>query len=173
MLIPWASSIGVVDLSDTNIDVIPILRTSPFAAADYDYGDVSPNSPQLDVTDRQLFASDIAVALESRVNGGTNVPFRMVVVGDSDWLTDSLVARADENLALGLNLIDWLAQEDTLAEIRSKVITTRSLIFNSPTHRNIVQYVNVALVPFAFIILGILRYVRRRSITLRVFDGEK
>ena len=106
VLIPWASSIGVVDLSDTNIDVIPILRTSPFAAADYDYGDVSPNSLQLDVTDRQLFESDIAVALESRVNGGTNSPFRMVVVGDSDWLTDSLVARADENLALGLNLID-------------------------------------------------------------------
>lgn len=172
-LFPWASSIGVADLSDSGVDVIPILRTSPFAAVDYNYGDVTPNSPQLDVTDRQTFESDIGVALESRENSGTDGAFRLVVIGDSDWLADSLVARADANLALGLNLIDWLAQEDTLAEIRSKVITSRSLIFNSPTHRSIVQYVNVALVPIAFIILGVFRYVRRRSITLRVFEGEK
>ena len=171
VLVPWVSSLGITDSQVGGVEVIPLMRTSPFAAVDYAYGDVTPDSPQLDVTDRQLFESDIAVAVEStqtQANGGGS-PFRIVVVGDSDWLTDPFVNQAQENLALGLNLIDWLAQEENLAEIRSKVITTRNLTFSSPTHRNIVQLANVAGIPIVFIILGIVRYITRRSKGLRTY----
>ena len=171
VLVPWISSLGITDSQVGGVEVIPLMRTSPFAAVDYAYGDVTPDSPQLDVTDRQLFESDIAVAVEStqtQANGGGS-PFRIVVVGDSDWLTDPFVNQAQENLALGLNLIDWLAQEENLAEIRSKVITTRNLTFSSPTHRNIVQLANVAGIPIVFIILGIVRYITRRSKGLRTY----
>ena len=94
------------------------------------------------------------------------------MVGDSEWLTDNMVNRAQENMALGLNLIDWLAQEDALAEIRSKVITTRILIFSSPTHRNAVQYANIAGVPLAFILFGLFRYLRGRSREDKVYQRE-
>ena len=164
VLLPWSSSLGITDSQVGNVEAIPLLRTSPFAAVDYAYGDVTPNSPQLDVTDRQLFESDIAVAIESqgnRQNGTSASSFRMVVVGDSDWLTDPIVNQAQENLALGLNLIDWLAQEENLAEIRSKVITTRNLTFSSPTHRNLVQLANIAGIPIIFIVLGVVRYITR------------
>ena len=170
VLMPWSSSLGITDSQVGSVEVIPLMRTSPFAAVDYAYGDVTPESPQLDVTDRQLFESDIGVAIESqelRGNGGES--FRLVVVGDSDWLSDPIVNQAQENLALGLNLIDWLAQEENLAEIRSKVITTRNLTFSSPTHRNVVQLANIAGIPAVFIILGILRYVTRRSKGLRTY----
>lgn len=170
VLMPWSSSLGITDSQVGSVEVIPLMRTSPFAAVDYAYGDVTPESPQLDVTDRQLFESDIGVAIESQEligNGGES--FRLVVVGDSDWLSDPIVNQAQENLALGLNLIDWLAQEENLAEIRSKVITTRNLTFSSPTHRNVVQLANIAGIPIVFIILGILRYVTRRSKGLRTY----
>ena len=172
VLMPWSSSLGITDSQVGDVETIPLLRTSPFAAVDYAYGDVTPDSAQLDVTDRQLFESDIGVAIESkevRQNGGDASPFRLVVIGDSDWLTDPFVGQAQENLALGLNLIDWLAQEENLAEIRSKVITTRNLTFSSPTHRNLVQLANVAGIPIIFIALGIIRYVTRRSKGLRTY----
>ena len=173
-LVPWASSLGIAESQVGRMEVIPILRTSPYAAADYAYGDVTPNSPQLDVTDRQLFESDIAVALEplNPSNGGAS-PFRIVVVGDSEWLTDPFINQAQENLALGLNLIDWLAQEEALAEIRSKVITTRNLTFSSPAHRSIVQLANVAGIPIVFIALGVVRYITRRSKGLRTYAREE
>ena len=170
VLMPWSSSLGITDSQVGNVEVIPLMRTSPFASVDYAYGDVTPESEQLDVTDRQLFESDMGVAIESleaRQNGAG--AFRLVVVGDSDWLTDPFVNQAQENLALGLNLIDWLAQEENLAEIRSKVITTRNLTFSSPTHRSIVQVANVAGIPIVFIALGILRYVTRRRKGLRTY----
>ena len=172
VLMPWSSSLGITDSQVGSVEVIPLMRTSQFASVDYSYGDVTPDSPQLDVTDRQLFESDIGVAIESREiqpNGGSGEPFRIVVVGDSDWLTDAIVSQAQENLALGLNLIDWLAQEENLAEIRSKVITTRKLTFSSPSHRNLVQLANVAGIPIIFIVLGIIRYVTRRSKGLRTY----
>ena len=172
VLMPWSSSLGITDSQVGSVEVIPLMRTSQFASVDYSYGDVTPDSPQLDVTDRQLFESDIGVAIESseiQPNGGSGEPFRIVAVGDSDWLTDPIVSQAQENLALGLNLIDWLAQEENLAEIRSKVITTRKLTFSSPSHRNLVQLANVAGIPIIFIVLGIIRYVTRRSKGLRTY----
>ena len=82
---------------------------------------------------------------------------------------DPIVNQAQENLALGLNLIDWLAQEENLAEIRSKVITTRNLTFSSPTHRNLVQLANIAGIPIIFIVLGVVRYITRRRKGLRTY----
>lgn len=172
VLVPWASSLGISESQVGRVEVIPIMRTSQYASVDYSYGDVGPNSPNLDVSDRQLFESDIAVALEA-IDAPSDGAFRIVVVGDSDWLTDPVINQAQENLALGLNLIDWLAQEDTLAEIRSKVITTRNLTFSSPLHRNIVQLANVAGIPIVFIILGFVRYFTRRSKGLRTYAREE
>ncbi|MCI0813084.1 MAG: GldG family protein, partial [Chloroflexi bacterium] len=173
VLIPWPSSVGTTESQVGEAEFIPIVRTSPFAAADYAYGDVRPNSPQLDISGIQLFANDLAIAVETKIGNGSGESSRLVVVGDSDWLTDVIVNRAQENMALGLNLIDWLAQEDALAEIRSKVITSRALIFSSPSHRNAVQYANIAGVPLAFIVLGLLRYLKRRSTGLRVYKREE
>ena len=45
--------------------------------------------------------------------------FRIVVIGDSDWLSNETVQLANENLTVALNIIDWLAQEDKLLQIRN------------------------------------------------------
>ena len=99
--------------------------------------------------------------------------FRLVVLGDSEWISDSLVTRYEENLAVALNLIDWLAEEKTLATIRSKVVSPRPLLFDSSTHRNTVRYINIIGIPMAFIILGLVMYLRRRSISLKVYGRER
>ena len=86
----------------------------------------------------------------------------MVITGDADWISET-ATRFNSNVLLGLNIIDWLAQEDNLASVRSKVVSERNLVFSSDRHRNIVQYSNIGGVPLAFIILGLARFMQRRS----------
>lgn len=103
----------------------------------------------------------MAVAVAEKADDGGEA-YRIVVVGDSGWLTDALVSRSQENVALALNLVDWLAQEDRLASVRSKVVSSRDLLYSSPTHENMARWLNIAGVPLIFILFGAVRSIRRR-----------
>ena len=160
-ILPWASSLGISESQRGRIEVIPILETSEFAAIDFNYGDLRPNSPIFEeTTPDNLVQSLVAVAVAEQ--SGDEDAYRIVVVGDSGWVTDALVSRSQENVALALNLVDWLAQEDKLASVRSKVVSSRDLLYSSPTHENTARWINVAGVPLIFILFGAIRSVRRR-----------
>lgn len=163
-LMPWASSLGILESARSRIEVIPLLETTEFAATDRNYGDLRPNSPVLtDGIGINPVQSLMGVAISERENTSSEDPtFRLVVFGTSRWLMDGITDRSEQNLALGLNLIDWLAQEDTLAAVRSKAVTTRDLLFSSGTHENISRWANIAGVPLALVFIGLLRSVRRR-----------
>ena len=177
VVLPWASTIGF--LTESTLEKISLLETSPFGAVDYNYRnspDVSPNSQALlDVTEADLFQSLMAAAVTGPAvsPNGSGADFRLVVVGDSDWISDTVVNQYQENIGLALNLVDWLAQEDALASIRAKVITSRQLLYNSPTHKNLVQYGNLIGVPTLLIVIGLIRFTRRRNISQRVYSREK
>ena len=97
----------------------------------------------------------------------------MVVAGDSGWLSDMVTTRSAPNLALGLNLTDWLAQQDTLAAIRSKIVSSRQLEFSSATHQNLVQYINILGIPITFIIIGFTMAMKRRRESMKVYRIEE
>ena len=84
-----------------------------------------------------------------------------------------MVGGAQENLAAALNLVDWLAQEDALASIRSKIITNRQLLFPPSTHRNTVQYANIVGAPLAFVLIGLIRFLMRHGVSLRRYGREE
>ena len=160
--LPWASSLGIAESRRDGIEVIPILETSEFAAIDFTYRDLRPNSQTFEeITPDNLVQSLVAVAVAEKTSDDADA-YRMVVVGDSGWLTDGMVARSQQNAALGLNLVDWLAQEDRLASVRSKVVSSRDLLYSSPTHENAARWINIAGVPLIFILFGAIRSVRRR-----------
>ena len=158
IIAPWASSIGIANLSNSTYKVTPFLSTSDYASVDFQFSNLRPDSPIFeDTLDSGGVRSDIGVTIEGE-NGG-----RIVVTSDSDWISDTVVTRSRGNVLLALNLVDWLAQEDNLAAVRSKVVTQRTLVFSSDTQRNIVKYSNIAGVPLAFIVLGFIRFFQRRS----------
>ncbi len=162
VVLPWASSLGIAESERDRIEVIPILETSEFAAIDFTYGDLRPNAPIFDqITPDNLVKSLMAVAVAEKSADDENA-FRIVVVGNSGWLTDSIISRSQENIALALNLVDWLAQEDRLASVRSKVVSSRDLLYSSPTHENSARWINIAGVPLLFILFGAIRSLRRR-----------
>ena len=158
VVLPWASSLGIMTMPDSEYKIEPLIRTTAYAAVDDLYKNLKPNAPVFtDPLQSNFFSSDLAVTAESD-NGS-----RVVITGDADWLSDRATQRFSSNILLALNLVDWLAQEDALASIRSKVVSERKLVFSSSNHRNIVQYSNIGGVPLAFILLGFARYLRRQS----------
>ena len=163
VLLPWASSVGIAESERGRIEVVPLLETTEFAAIDFNYGDVRPNSPVFDEVTRGNFVQALmGAAIVQRDAPAGQDAYRLVVLGDSEWLTDGVLPRAQENVALGLNLVDWLAQEDTLAAVRSKVVSSRDLLFTSTTHKNVAQWANVAGVPLLIVVIGLVRSFRRR-----------
>ena len=177
-VLPWASTVGISKSQVGRVEIITLLETTEFAAIDFNYGNVSPNTPVFNrVTQQNFVQSVLGVAVAAPANrtssdGGPG-SFRLVVLGDSDWLTEGVVGRAQENLALGLNLVDWLAQEDALADLRAKVVSSRTLLFDSSSDRNIVRYANIVGVPLAFVVIGLFRFIRRRRMIVRVPGREE
>ncbi|MDP6514644.1 MAG: GldG family protein, partial [SAR202 cluster bacterium] len=179
-LLPWASTLGITEDARAGIEVAPLIETTEFAYIDRNYGDVRPNSVVLDdVTGLNQVKSLMGVAISGRASAPSDAStFRLVVVGTSRWLEDGITERASENLALGLNLVDWLAQDDspdlnewlarrdTLAAVRSKAVTTRDLLFTSTTHENISRWANIAGAPLLLISIGLIRSFRRRRFGL-------
>ena len=174
VLLPWASSVGIAESERGRIEVVPLLETTEFAAIDFNYGDVRPNSPVFEEVTRGNFVQALmgAAIVQRDVPAGQE-PYRLVVFGDSEWLSDGVLPRAQENIALGLNLVDWLAQEDTLAAVRSKVVTSRDLLFTSATHKNVAQWANVAGVPLLIIVIGLVRSVRRRRFGFTMYGQAR
>ena len=175
----WASSMGISEPEIEGVEVTRLLETSEFAAIDFNPGNLAPDAPVFEeVSDENRVQSLMGVT----VTGPALLPsgdrtergsFRLVVIGDTDWLTENVVGGVQENVALGLNMIDWLAQEDALASIRSKVLSSRRLDFPSSTRKNVVQYANIIGVPFGIVLFGLLRYARRRTTSLREYGSER
>ena len=74
-------------------------------------------------------------------------------------------------------MVDWLAQEDKLADIRSKVIRERKLDWSSKgdffSHQTLTTNLNYVLIPIIFIMIGFFRYLKRKSIQKKTFNDEK
>jgi ABC-2 type transport system permease protein len=174
VLLPWASSVGIAESERGRVEVVPLLETTEFAAIDFNYGDVRPNSPVFEEVTRGNFVQALmgAAIVQRDVPDGQDA-YRLVVFGDSEWLTDGVLPRAQENVALGLNLVDWLAQEDTLAEVRSKVVSSRDLLFTSSTHKSVSQWANVAGVPLLIVVVGLVRSLRRRRFGFTMYGQAR
>ena len=176
----WAASIELQEHPKIPYveQYIPLLETTDFGLLNWDYQDISPKQ---DLTEYDFSSSDtakqlLAIGLEGssyNSQSQSDQQFRLVVVGDSDWLTDNVAARYQNNLILALNWVDWLAQEEALASIRSKVITSRTLLFSSDTLKNFVQYANIVGVPVILILVGGIRFIRRRQFTQRIWADRE
>ena len=158
VVMPWASSVGVIGNNSSEYKISPLLSTTEFGAIDFTYRNLSPNAPIFsEITRAELVQSDVGMIAEGQ-NGS-----RTAVISDSEWLQEFAINRFAGNYLFGLNVIDWLAQEDNLASVRSKIATRRDLVFSSDTHKTIVQTFNTIGMPIIFISIAFIRYFQRRS----------
>ena len=175
ILFPWTSSIELIKPLINNIIVEPLITTSPTASIQYDYQDLSPGA-NFEASRDNTGVQVIGVKIQNN-DKSNNIPIRAILIADSDWLSDFIASSNQSNFALGMNMVDWLAQEDKLADIRSKVIRERKLEWSSKgkffSHQTLTKNLNYVLTPIIFIIIGFYRYLKRKSIQKKTFSDEK
>lgn len=188
---PWASSIEVTNGFSDDVqgaEITPLLTTFETAGVDPDFDDLSPRSPRIDELSRsELRERHLAVAVTGRrcppyravcEIDPENV-FRMIVATDSDFISEGMAQRYPDHQFLGLNWIDWLAQDDALTGIRGKGERIRPLVFreifgqSDEFHRNLVQYGNIVGVPALIVLIGLIRYFVRRNTTRKVYKSGR
>ncbi len=101
---------------------------------------------------------------ESSADGeGSSTEGRMIVVGDVDYLQEQFLQANPQNLVFTLNSIDWLAQDEALIGIRSKLRTPPVMAFTSEFQRGALKWGNLVGVPLLFVTVGITRVAGRRK----------
>ncbi len=96
----------------------------------------------------------------------------MIVVGDVDFLQDQFIQANAQNLLFALNAIDWLAQDEALIGIRSKLRTPPAMSFTSDFQRAGLKWGNLVGIPLLFVAVGVWRVTgQRRRIEARWKDA--
>ena len=86
---------------------------------------------------------------------------RAVIVGDSDFITDSLVGAPVANLDLFLNMVNWIAEDEDLISIRPREPEDRRLFLNAQQQNN-VKYLSLLFIPGFVLVVGISVWWGRR-----------
>lgn len=95
--------------------------------------------------------------------GKRSLSTRMVLVGDGDFINESLVGAIPGNIEFGLNIVDWLVQDEALLSIRAKKIAPRALREVSAGLKPWIKYGNM-LAPVAFVMLfGLIRWRGKKN----------
>ncbi len=160
VLLPWASSIDTT--AKKGYTITPLLVTTRGGGLLTGEPSIEPTRdfPQDSLASR-LLAVQVAPSSpkDSAARG------RVIVVGNTDFVTDRITSHSPPNLDFALNAVDWLSQDDALISIRSKNRNPPTLAFSSAATRDGVKYFNVIGVPLALIVVGLLALGSRRRKT--------
>lgn len=87
----------------------------------------------------------------------------VIVMGDGDFLMNNYLQRSPSSLALGLNIVDYLGQDESLIGIRAKSLNDRVIRKASDYEIFWTRVINAAIVPLAVIALGFWRFRSRQK----------
>lgn len=176
VILPWPSPLDLSGADTTT--VTPLLATTEFGQHLTGY---HPLNPQFDwesvATD--LRRHPVAAAVLPAPAGEGDGPGdagdaadggRLVLVGDADFVTNRFLGGETGNVLFATNAIDWLAEDESLIQIRSKVRTAPPLLYPSVAVRDAVKYGNLIGVPLLFVLVGAWRLVRRRRLQSMTYE---
>lgn len=88
---------------------------------------------------------------------------KIVVVGDGDFLQDQLSGGNKDNFLLASNLVDWLADDIGLAEIRARDSGSKPLEEVGEGAKTWIKGIDLAVPPLLVVLVGIVRWRWRIS----------
>ena len=96
---------------------------------------------------------------------------RLVVIGDSEFISDQYVNLGLRsglqlyvaNLAYALNIVDWLAQDEALAQVRNKGMQSRPLDQVKEGTVTLIKAGNIIGLPLLLLLIGLIRWRIRSS----------
>lgn len=167
-ILPWASSIEIDGSKiDKNIATALVFTTNQ-AWESKDNFNISPSIMNANSSNKNEY--NLAVELNGMINNAypdeKNLKFngRIIIIGDSDFISDNFSINNPDNMNLFLNSVDSLSLGDDLINIRAKNIISRPIKNLSDGARAAIRYVNIFGVTAVVIVFGLTRYyLRRRS----------
>jgi ABC-type uncharacterized transport system involved in gliding motility auxiliary subunit len=161
VLFTWGSTLDTTHAPTRTMTPLYVTSRASGVASGETTIDPSRDWPQTDLRPRLLAVQVVA----KKAAGDSGSAGRVIVIGDDDFAGDRSARGAPENLALALNAVDWLAQDEALISIRAKDRRPPPLVFTSNTTRQAVKYANVVGIPLLVALAGLLRLTRRRRKT--------
>ncbi|MGB5546385.1 MAG: hypothetical protein WBM74_07415, partial [Polyangiales bacterium] len=147
-----------------------LFRTSPAAVAETDLARAL--DPNANGTATPASAVPLAVAWEyvpplgedlRPVKADGPTPGRLLVIGDSDWMSSELLENPQlSNIDLLSSSVGWLTQREALINIAPRKTNARAVIMSDADLQNLLFRV-VVLLPLAALIAGFGVWWSRRS----------
>lgn len=162
IVLPWPSSIQTdpSKLADRGW-VSSVLFTSTQAAGQQT-GSFNLR-PDQNFSLSNLSEYPLAISISSQ-DPNQQVPTRIIVVGDSDFLTNDFIQSSAENLAFGTTAVSWLTQEESLAQIQLKRRLARPLVFQDETQPQMIKYINLLIAFVVPVVIGASRVIKRNGL---------
>ncbi len=159
----WANSLGTKEIE--GVKLMKILETSNKAGVQTGTYTISPQaaSQQSSYDLENLSQKTVAVAAER----GSS---KLVVVTDSEFITDDFAQGNANNAEFGLGILQWASSDNVMASIRRKSGENPVYTFNSQIQATIVQYANLILPPTGVIVFGVWFLLRRKRLYQRKFN---
>lgn len=110
-----------------------------------------------------IMAGAYTGSFPSAYNNKISEDSRLVVIGDGDFLNETLLGTIPGNIELGLNVVDWLVQDEALLGIRSKKTEPRTLGETSDAARPLIKYANMFGPALLVVLFGLVRWRQRKS----------
>jgi hypothetical protein len=161
----FASTIDTSLVQADGIESDYLVRSSSNSSVQQGFFFIQPMFEQAEYSDGPyVLAAAYRGAFPSAFSSGQlSVPTRMVVVGDGDFINESIVGPIPGNMEFALNIVDWLVQDDALLSIRAKKIAPRSLGEVSDSLQPWLKYGNMLLPVAIVMIFGLIRWRGKRN----------
>ena len=176
-MFPLVRSLTVAEDRPSNIAPTMLLQSSPASWSETSFDELASGEVIFDDTDLKG-PLDLSVALTIDVetdseNGGvgitgdsieeeiSTIEGRMVVVGDSDFITNNPVMSPNRNSDLFINMVNWVTQEENLIAIRPRRAEDRRITLNQQQETNIL-FLSVIMLPLVVLFFGFSIWWSRR-----------
>ena len=159
---PWASSVSFDEekMKEKGFSADKILATTDAGGVQSGSFSLSPNSKP----SQENLGIKYAAASFLRESKDNVKAARLIVAGDSDFLTDAFAQDNPQNIGFGSALFSWLGQEESLAGIKLKQEANRALRFDDADQAAMVKYGNLAAAVLLPAIYGMIRLSRRKKL---------
>ncbi|HEY6466445.1 MAG TPA: Gldg family protein [Candidatus Acidoferrales bacterium] len=151
---PLARTVALADKSKTDPQAVELLKTSaqsfttPKLASQVKY---DPKTDQIGPLSLGVAASGLDTATKAR----------LVVIGNSEFASNSAVSGPGDNSDLFYNTIDWLGQQENQISIRPKSPTDRKISMTEAQSAAL-TWLDVLVIPGLIVISGLTIWWRRR-----------
>lgn len=162
-LFPFAQPLRVLDDADAGIKGAILMVSNEVSWAETDAGTRFSGRPSFNQGIDAAGPLPLALVLQMPPAQEGARPGRMVVVGNSEFMNNSMVNR-DGNRDLMLNILGWLAREEGLIELRGRDPLSQPVILTD-NQKSLIQWGAVVLWPMFVVSLSVGFMVRHRRRT--------